>query len=82
MVSFVAGFTLETWIDLRDAIWRLADSTDAVEDNSNEYGTFFRVEGMLVGPTAMLPVTLVWMQRATDKRFHFVTLKPRKERRP
>lgn len=74
-----AGFTLETWTDLRDAIRMLAGSTDAVEENGNEYGTFYRVEGPLVGPITTLPVTLIWMQRAADKRFHFVTLKPRKE---
>jgi hypothetical protein len=74
-----AGFTLETWTDLRDAIRGLAGSADAVEENGSGYGTFYRVEGMLVGPIATLPVTLIWMQRAADKQFHFVTLKPRKE---
>jgi hypothetical protein len=39
-----AGFELENWHDLRAAIRRLADAVDAVEDGSNEYGTFYRKE--------------------------------------
>jgi hypothetical protein len=38
-----AGFELKNWPDLRAAIRRLADAVDAVEDGSNEYGTFYRV---------------------------------------
>jgi hypothetical protein len=37
-----SGFELRNWTDLRDAIRRLADEVDAVEDGSNEYGTFYR----------------------------------------
>lgn len=40
-----AGFNLENWTELRQAIRRLADAVDAVEDGSNEYGTFYRTEG-------------------------------------
>jgi len=36
-----AGFELKNWPDLRAAIRRLADAVDAVEDGSNEYGTFY-----------------------------------------
>ena len=39
-----------------------------------------RVEGVLAGPTGMLQVVSVWMRRAIDNRFHFVTLKPSRER--
>jgi hypothetical protein len=39
-----AGFELENWNKLRDAIRRLADAADAIEDGSNEYGTFYRVD--------------------------------------
>ena len=75
-----AGFELKMWPDLRAAIRRLADAMDAVEDGSNEYGTFYRVEGMLEGPTGNLPVACIWMKRAIDGRFRFVTLKPSKGR--
>jgi hypothetical protein len=42
-----AGFELKNWPDLRSAIRQLADDVDAIEDGSNEYGTFYRVEGTL-----------------------------------
>jgi hypothetical protein len=73
-----AGFTPKNWTDLRAAIREATDSTDAVEDGGNEYGAFYRVEGVLVGPVATIPVTLIWMQREADQSFYFVTLKPRK----
>ena len=75
-----AGFELENWSDLRDAIKGLAEAVDAVEDGSNEYGTFYRVEGILEGPAGNLPVLCIWMKQAIDGRFRFVTLKPSKGR--
>lgn len=74
------GFELKNWHDLSTAIRQLADAVDAVEDRSNEYGTFYRVEGMLEGATGNLQVVCIWMKRAIDGRFHFVTLKPSKRR--
>ena len=71
-----AGFELKTWPDLRSAIRQLADGVDAVEDGSNEYGTFYRVEGILEGPTGNLQVVCIWMEQALDGRFRFVTVKP------
>jgi len=47
-----SGIELKNWHDLRAAVRQLADAVDAVENGSNEYGTFYRVEGMLEGPTA------------------------------
>jgi hypothetical protein len=75
-----AGFELKNWPDLRAAIRRLADAVDAIEDGSTEYGTFYRVEGMLEGPTGNLAVACIWMKLAIDGRFRFVTLKPAKKR--
>jgi hypothetical protein len=75
-----AGFDLKSWSDLRAAIRKLADAVDAVEDGSNEYGTFYRVEGILEGATGNVQVVCIWMNRAIDGRFHFVTLKPSKGR--
>ena len=75
-----AGFEVENWTDLRHAIRRLADAVDVVEDGANEYGVFYRVEGTLAGPRATLPVVCIWMKQAIDNRFHFVTLKPVRER--
>ena len=71
-----AEFELKNWPDLRAAIRRLADAVDAVEDGSNDYGTFYRVEGILDGPSGNLPVVCIWMKQAVDGKFRFVTLKP------
>ena len=75
-----AGFELKNWPDLRTAMRQLADAVDAVEDGSNEYGTFYRVEGILEGATGKVQVVCIWMKRAIDGRFHFVTLKPSRGR--
>jgi hypothetical protein len=74
-----AGFTPDNWMALRDAIRGLADSAEARESGVNEYGTFFRLEGRLVGPEDSLNVALIWMRRAIDQKCYFVTLVPRKE---
>ena len=59
---------------------RLAAAVDAVEDRTNEYGAFFRVEGVLEGPAGNLTVVCIWMKQALDGQFRFVTLKPAKGR--
>jgi hypothetical protein len=72
-----AGFSLHAPSILEDAIRRTAAYFDAVEDGNNEYGTFFRVEGLLQGPIGRsLHVALIWLQWKSDGTFHFVTLKP------
>jgi hypothetical protein len=58
----------------------LASHSEAVEDGGNEYGDFYRVEGPLIGPSGAIAVALIWMRRAVDQRFYFVTLKPSKEK--
>ena len=73
-----AGFGLGQPEILRDAIRELADRQDATVDGFNEYGTYWRVEGDLIGPVGSLQVVLIWLQWAIDDMFHFVTLKPRK----
>lgn len=72
------GYTAANADALRLAILELSTSTDARADGQNEYGTFWRIEGELL-PGAdgdRLSVVLIWMKRAIDGRFHFVTLKP------
>jgi len=63
---------------LRSGAW-LTRST-RVDDGSNEYGTFSRVEGMLDGPIRNLQVVCIGMKQAIDGKFRFVTLKPAKRR--
>jgi len=75
-----AGFTQQNPGALRVAIRSLNKLVEAVEDGTSEYGTFYRVEGELIGTNGVnLSVTTIWLQRQVDGRFHFVTLKPRKE---
>jgi hypothetical protein len=75
-----AGFGLESWADLLAAVRLLADTVDAVEDRTDEYGTFYRVSGMIQGPAGKLSVVCIWMQQSVDGAFRFITLKPAKER--
>ena len=75
-----AGFTLENSEALTAAIQSLIKVSDAVEDRSNEYGIFYQAAGELVGVNGVsLSVVTIWLQRQTDGKFQFVTLKPSKE---
>jgi hypothetical protein len=75
-----AGFTQENPAALRSAIQTLAATVEAVEDVSNEYGTFYQVSGDLVGTNGLnLLVITIWLQRQIDGKFQFVTLKPCKD---
>jgi hypothetical protein len=71
-----AGFTAANPQALDAAIRGLAASATASEDGSNEYGIFWRVEGLLVGPDWEIPVVAIWLQWHVDGRFRFITLKP------
>ena len=77
-----AGFTQDHPEALRVAIQAVIESSEAVEDRTNEYGTFYQVEGELIGSNGVnLSVTTIWLQRQIDYKFQFITLKPRKESR-
>jgi len=77
-----AGFLRDNPELLLRAIRKLATDVDAVEDRTNEYGAFFRVEGELQGPNGRgLQVVTIWLRRHVDGQVRFVTLKPRKEKK-
>lgn len=72
-----AGFTPGNPDDLEAAIRRLTADVDAIEDGTNEYGVFYRIDGEICGSNeTALRVALIWLQWITDGSFHFVTLKP------
>jgi len=74
-----AGFTQENPDLLEAAIRDLANRVEAVVDDQNEYGTFFLVVGKINGTeNRKLSVITVWLQRAVDQKFQFITLKPDK----
>lgn len=75
-----AGFTQENSETLTAAIALLIQSAEAVEDGTNEYGIFYRVDGTLQGANGRsLAVITIWIRWYSDGSFHFVTLKPQKE---
>lgn len=77
-----AGFTQQNPEALRAAIALLSESEEAIEDGTNEYGEFFRVEGVLRGVNGQdLAVVAIWIRWYEDRSVHFVTLKPWKESR-
>jgi hypothetical protein len=77
-----AGFHQNDPDALLVALRRLAAAVEAVEDGVNEYGTFYRVEGELTGPTGhSLRVVTIWLRWSLDGSMHFVTLKPLREGR-
>jgi hypothetical protein len=78
-----AGFTAENPEDLKTALRNQAVSSDAVLDRiDDEYGQFYRVAGDLVGVNGVsLSVVTIWVERRSDSQFHFVTLKPLKEKK-
>jgi hypothetical protein len=75
-----AGFTADNPEQLKLAIRQLADRVEALEDRSNEYGIFYRVEGKLISVNdSNLSVITRWLNRKVDGKFQFITLKPKKE---
>ncbi|WP_404785606.1 DUF6883 domain-containing protein [Altericista sp. CCNU0014] len=77
-----AGFTAQNVESLRTAIRALSQSSEAVEDRTNEYGTFYEVTGELMGNNGKtLFVTTLWLRRQSDGEFQFITLIPAKEPR-
>ena len=74
-----AGFTQANPEDLLTAIRQLITDNEAVEDNVNEYGIFYTVEGNLQGTNnRSLAVVTVWLKSKYDGSFRFITLKPQK----
>jgi hypothetical protein len=62
------------------AVRRLAGAVDAVEDRADDYGTFYRVEGVIEGPAGTLSAVCIWLKQAADGKFRFVTMIPAKRR--
>ncbi|MEO1791609.1 MAG: DUF6883 domain-containing protein [Cyanobacteria bacterium J06629_19] len=74
-----AGFNLENYKALDQALRILAISTKAVEDRTNNYGTFYQAIGRLEGINGThLNIVTVWLRRRIDNKFQFVTLMPHK----
>ena len=75
------GFNQNNSEELKLAIYNLIKKSEAIEDITNEYGTFYRVEGNLRGLNSQyLSVITIWLKRTIDNRIQFITLKPKKEK--
>jgi hypothetical protein len=75
----MAGFTQENPVDLLNAIQELAQNFELIEDVTNEYGTFYRIDGTLHGVNQYgLEVVTIWLKQAIDEKYRFITLKPKK----
>jgi hypothetical protein len=78
----LAGFTAGNPNELKAAILTLAEGAEAVEDGNNEYGVFYRTDGILQGVNGKhLGVAIIWLRWHIDGSFHFVTLKPLRGKR-
>ncbi|MGF1512083.1 MAG: DUF6883 domain-containing protein, partial [Elainellaceae cyanobacterium] len=73
-----AGFTADNPQQLQQAILTLTQAHEATSDRQDKYGTYYLVEGSLVGPNGTLAVVTVWIERAADGIIQFVTLKPKR----
>jgi hypothetical protein len=72
-----AGFHEDNADELMLSLRRLVIGAEASEEGTNEYGTFYRFDGALVGPNGLtLRVTTIWLRWHSDGSFRFVTLKP------
>ncbi len=72
-----AGYTIENWQNLKKAILQINHINYAIEDRTNEYGTFYNVYGELQGVNGVnLSVVTIWLRRKSDNKFQFITLKP------
>ena len=73
-----AGFVRSNPDRLDAAIRELALTAESYEDGENEYGVFWRTEGVLRGPLADVQVVLIWLNCFAAGSFRFVTLKPKR----
>ena len=72
-----AGFTLENVEDLEALIIQHVFDTEAEGDRENRYGTFYRLQGDLVGLNGQaLNVITIWLYDKTTSQVRFITLKP------
>jgi len=71
------GFFLHNWQLLKLAIVKLIQENEALEDITDEYGTYYQVMGELQGiNNNNLPVVTIWLKRTSNNEFQFITLKP------
>jgi hypothetical protein len=74
-----AGYIEGTEVALVSAIRGMNARVSASKQQANGYGTFYRVDGTLVGVNSVnVAVTTIWLERKVDGIFQFITLVPGK----
>lgn len=77
---FIAGFTLENYPDLVGEIKRLLKTEKAIIHREDEYGSFYKVTGLITGPSGYeIRIVTVWLHRKVDGLFQFITLYPERK---
>lgn len=75
------GFNQDNPEQVKLAIYQLIKTTEAIEELTNQYGTFYQVTGELIGVNGnKLSVVTIWLKRKIDNQFQFITLKPKKKK--
>jgi hypothetical protein len=73
----IGGFSSSNPGALSDAIRTLNEVASAFQFKESRYGTYYRVEGKLMGVNSVnLSVTTIWIKRKIDGKFQFITLVP------
>jgi hypothetical protein len=71
------GFTQANPDDLELAIRQLIEENEAIEDRTDQFGTFYDVKGRLRGVNGIdLGVVTIWLHQSTESNFRFITLIP------
>ncbi|WP_019986865.1 DUF6883 domain-containing protein [Rudanella lutea] len=75
----LAGYEQLSWKQLEQDLFRLVQSTDAVLERTNGYGTLYSVTGYLTGPNGRsILVKTIWMRDDDEELTKFITLYPPK----
>jgi hypothetical protein len=75
-----AGYLQNNWQNLIDDLRIDILSKDAIFVKSNEYGDYYRIDGILNAPLKNLQVTTIWMKERHTKFVKFITMYPNKRR--
>jgi hypothetical protein len=71
------GFTQANPDDLELAVRQLIAENEAIEDRTDQFGTFYDVKGRLRGVNGIdLGVVTIWLHQSTESNFRFITLIP------
>ena len=76
----IAGYTLDNPDELETALRDHIQESEAFEQKSNVYGSFYEVPGQLKGVNGhILKITSIWLHELANDEFRFITLKGRKD---